>query len=574
VGLKVARPTTTRTATRTAAKEVSYATAYEDFVIVAKRRNAREIGVRIDASPAGRMTAEVTVAFPVEEGVELRASFFTGSARGGRAEITIDEAVAIGTRLADVIFPKTVFRLFAESLGKVVGRPNTGLRIRLDMDASLVDLPWEYVRRRDREGAGLMSGFLLLDPSISMVRQRGDTNIAIEAIKGRQSLSFVGTMWETRGDVWQVKKEFGLLCQALKPIADFIEPKFATATKATAFEPERQGAAAIFHYSGHCYFDDDGRPYLAREVPKSESAGIERKFYVEALAPALAAAGTRLAVMSACNSGFWTVVKPLLDAGLPAVIGVNGAVFSDSAIEFCAKLYESLAVGLTLDEAAGRARLHIMEWGRSRDRFDWGLYMVYMPSREPRLFQRATTRAVASRQKSIRQDHLFAAGETQKLARKLDGMDFGEIMSELSRRRVLILGRFSERRLAVLESIKAHLRAHPNKYIPELFTFEKPESTSLTEAIIGFAALSRFIIADLSEPRSVQAELQAIVPNFQSIPVVPLISRTGKEYALFASLQAYKNVVSPTVRYRDLDDLLEKIDLQIVPLAEKRRSRI
>jgi hypothetical protein len=240
----------------------------------------------------------------------------------------------------------------------------------------------------------------------------------------------------------------------------------------------------------------------------------------------------------------------------------------------CAKLYESLAVGLTLDEAAGRARLHIMEWGRSRNLFDWGLYMVYMPSREPRLFQRATTRAVASRQKSIRQDHLSAADETQKLARQLDGMDFGVIMSELSRRRVLILGRFSKRRLAVLESIKAHLKAHPNKYIPELFTSEKPESTSLTEAIIGFAALSRFIIADLSEPRSVQAELQAIVLNFQSVPVVPLINRTGKEYALFTSLQIYRNVVSPTVRYRDLDDLLEKIDLQVVPLAEKKRSRI
>jgi hypothetical protein len=149
-------------------------------------------------------------------------------------------------------------------------------------------------------------------------------------------------------------------------------------------------------------------------------------------------------------------------------------------------------------------------------------------------------------------------------------MDFGEIMSELSRRRVLVLGRFSERRLAVLESIKAH----PNKYIPELFTCEKPESTSLAEVISGFAALSCFIIADLSELRSVQSELQAIVPNFQSVPVAPLISPTGKEYALFASLQRYKNVVSPAVRYRDLDDLLEKIDLQVVPLAEKRRSRI
>jgi hypothetical protein len=151
-------------------------------------------------------------------------------------------------------------------------------------------------------------------------------------------------------------------------------------------------------------------------------------------------------------------------------------------------------------------------------------------------------------------------------------MNFGEIMSELSKRRVLILGRFTKRRLNVLESIKAHLEAHPNHYIPELFTFRKPEPASLTEAVIGFAALSHFIIADLSEPKSVQAELQAIVPNFLSVPVVPLINWTGKEYALFASLQRYENVVKPTVRYRDLDDLLEKIDQQVVPLAEKMRS--
>lgn len=47
------------------------------------------------------------------------------------------------------------------------------------------------------------------------------------------------------------------------------------------------------------------------------------------------------------------------------MIGVNGGVASTSTIEFCTKLYESLAVGLTLDEAVGRARLHVMDWGRA-----------------------------------------------------------------------------------------------------------------------------------------------------------------------------------------------------------------
>ena len=70
-----------------------------------------------------------------------------------------------------------------------------------------------------------------------------------------------------------------------------------------------------------------------------------------------------------------------------------------------------------------------------------------------------------------------------------------------------------------------------------------------------------------------QSELQAIVPNFQSVPVVPLINLRGREYAAFASLQRRENVMKPTLRYRNLDDLLGKIDKQ-VPHAEKKRSEL
>jgi hypothetical protein len=161
-----------------------------------------------------------------------------------------------------------------------------------------------------------------------------------------------------------------------------------------------------------------------------------------------------------------------------------------------------------------------------------------------------------------------------RLARELDGMNFGEILSELSKRRVLILGRFIGWRLKVLEAIQQRLAKHPNRYIPELFTFRKPDSRDLVEAIIGFAALSRFIIADLSEPKSVQSELEATVPNFLSVPVVPLINRTGKEYATFASIKRRENVVKPTIRYRDLDDLLQKLEDEVVPKAESKLEKV
>ena len=256
------------------------------------------------------------------------------------------------------------------------------------------------------------------------------------------------------------------------------------------------------------------------------------------------------------------------------MLGVNGAVASQSTIEFCAKLYESLAVSLTFDEAVGRAPMHLMEWGRGLDLFDWGLFMVHMPSPEATLFPRAATPGVARHQKSIRQDHAETISSTLQLAKELDGMNFGEIMSELSKRRVLIPGRFTGRRLEILKGVKAHLEKHSNHYIPELFTFRRPASRDLVEAIIGFAALSRFVIADLSEPKSVQSELEAIVPHFQSVPAIPVINRTGKEYATFSSVQRRENVVKPTVRYRDLGDLITKLDEQVVPMAEKKLAEV
>ena len=73
----------------------------------------------------------------------------------------------------------------------------------------------------------------------------------------------------------------------------------------------------------------------------------------------------------------------------------------------------------------------------------------------------------------------------------------------------------------------------PEPLPARLFTYARPMSRDLVETILGSAALSRFIIADLSEPRSLPQELQAIVPNLQSVPVVPIINEGGRVFATF-----------------------------------------
>lgn len=52
------------------------------------------------------------------------------------------------------------------------------------------------------------------------------------------------------------------------------------------------------------------------------------------------------------------------------------------------------------------------------------------------------------------------------------------------------------------------------------------------------------------------------------MPIVPIINEGGREFATFASLARKPNVVKPTLRYRNIDDLALKIDREIVPAAE------
>jgi len=558
----------------TTSKTRSVITDYSDFVIHAKRRSLKIVDVSVSLSPSGKTEKPVAVSFTDTESQKIQESFcMSNPGQPGRMKITAEEATELGKQLAVILFPPIIFKLFTQSLAAMVTKPNTGLRIRLALDESLVNLPWEYLYRPDRLNSEGISGFLLLDPAISLVRENSNPNISLPPIKGRQQLNFVGTLWEDDKDLWEVKKEYELLKIALKPVSQYISENYMNASE-LGIEKNLSPDTAIFHYAGHCDFDKSGRGYIMRKIKNSSTLDIKNRIYIDDVAALLRNTQTRLVVLSACNSGFSPIIRPLLKEGIPAIIGINGLVASQSTIEFCTKLYESLSVGLTLDEAVNRARMHVLEWGSKLGLFDWGLYMVYMPSPDAVIFPRKLTSATNSRQAEVRKKHSTEMVKTMQHAEEMDGMNFGEIMSELSKRRVLILGRFTDRRKKILEAIKQHLSKHPNQYIPELFTFEKPDNRDLTESIIGFAALSRFIIADLSEPKSVQSELQAIVPNFLSIPVVSIINKTGRVYATYSSIERRENVIKPSIRYDNLVDLLEKLDKSIVPKAEEKIAEI
>jgi hypothetical protein len=100
----------------------------------------------------------------------------------------------------------------------------------------------------------------------------------------------------------------------------------------------------------------------------------------------------------------------------------------------------------------------------------------------------------------------------------LNNKKIRDVIDTIGEKGVLILGRFTEERKQVLDAIRDRLRELG--YVPMMFDFERPTQRDFSETIKTLAGLSRFIIADITNPRSSPLELQATMPDYM-IPFVP-----------------------------------------------------
>jgi hypothetical protein len=144
-----------------------------------------------------------------------------------------------------------------------------------------------------------------------------------------------------------------------------------------------------------------------------------------------------------------------------------------------------------------------------------------------------------------------------------------DVISTVGKKIVLILGRFTKDRKKILDAIKKELR-HQG-YVPILFDFKKPTNRDLTETISILAHLSRFIIADITDAKSIPQELQAIVPNTPSVLVHPILQASEMEYGMFEHFKRYHWVL-PTYKYLNLDDLLKYLKTRFKEHLEERRK--
>jgi hypothetical protein len=140
------------------------------------------------------------------------------------------------------------------------------------------------------------------------------------------------------------------------------------------------------------------------------------------------------------------------------------------------------------------------------------------------------------------------------------------VINTVSKKAVLILGRFTPERKAILEAIREWLRK--NDYVPILFDFDKPTYRDITETVQLLANMSRFVIADVTDAKSIPQELSHIIPFLPSVPVRAIILDAEYEYSMFEHWKQFASVLD-VYRYQDLDQLIANIEAAIiVPVLE------
>ncbi|MET7242455.1 pentapeptide repeat-containing protein [Methylobacterium sp. EM32] len=153
----------------------------------------------------------------------------------------------------------------------------------------------------------------------------------------------------------------------------------------------------------------------------------------------------------------------------------------------------------------------------------------------------------------------------------LDNKRLRNIVETMTSKIVLIIGRFTVERKAVLDMLRDALRKQG--FVSILFDFDKPASRDITEVVSLIAHMSCFVLADITDPKSIPQELQRIVPSLPSVPVQPLILLNNEIYSMFVDFGGSLTMLPPIV-YKNDKHLISLIDESILPAVNKKLTEI
>ena len=94
-----------------------------------------------------------------------------------------------------------------------------------------------------------------------------------------------------------------------------------------------------------------------------------------------------------------------------------------------------------------------------------------------------------------------------------------------------------------------------------------PATRDITETISLLARMARFVVADITDARSIPQELSVIVPDLPSVPVQPLLLKSSAEYGMFEHFKRYPWVME-TYRYPSSELLIANLAERVIDPPE------
>ncbi len=293
----------------------------------------------------------------------------------GQPAIDPDGLKELGGWLFEKLFPDPVRRLYDAAIG-AGDDVQSRLRLELVLAApALAGIPWEmlYDKSHDRFLTTTRGTFMVRRPLMMSIRES-----PLETPPTPLKVLILAACPVTQEQL-DTAEEARLIKSAFKDLVENNLAEIDVVPKAMPLDLHRRllkDKYHVLHFIGHGSYDlgkEEG--YLLFEGP----GGRERRLSMSQLKMALNGKGLRLAVLNACKSAkvstsdFNAGIGPaLVVQGVPAVVAMQYGIPDNTAQLFAKLLYESLAMGLPLDEAVQEARIGVvLDIGDEGP--DWGI---------------------------------------------------------------------------------------------------------------------------------------------------------------------------------------------------------
>lgn len=338
---------------------------------------------RVFASPAGEGE-------PIRR--EIPSDLYRALGKVDRRRLDVAGMIALGEALADLLLPEAARALFVRSVDRL--GPGEGLRLRLRLPPALAGIPWEYLYVARAGGEKDATGFLALDPRLSIARHEA-LPIAADLDEAPRPRRLVVALASPAAEGYaplDLGRERSVIEAATEDLpatrVDVVED-----VTAEALVDALQGGADLFHFAGHGVFEQTGLGIRPGSVTGrgalvlADGAGGAAHVPADQVGVNLRGRGVQVVVLGACETAkrdeesAWSgVAAALMEAGIPAVVAMQFRVWDDAAIAFARALYRGLAAGLSLDEAVSIGRLQVFNLVHPRqDGFwrEWGVPVLY-----------------------------------------------------------------------------------------------------------------------------------------------------------------------------------------------------